>query len=812
MLRHWLPLVVLSLITMPVSAQTDPLSSTWQNPPEPIASMLDADRLPAVSISPDNQWLVEFERRSLPTIAELAEPSIAIAGTKLNSNTWGQAQEASYKGITIRPLGASAGTPVYLPAEARIRNLRWSANSRYLTFTLTQTDGIEPWVLDVTAAKAKPLAGPILSNVYNSPCRWLPGDEGIICKVRPQEMGDPPEEPTVPTGPVIESSQGRVAATRTYTNLLQSAHDEALFDYYFSAQLAHISLDGEITRLDKPDLIRNVTVSPDGQWLLRSTIQRPFSYQVPVSRFPVRYEVLNRQGEVVHELADLPLADDIPLAFDSVRQGKRSIGWRTDRPASLYWVEALDGGNASAPADYRDGLYTLAAPFNTEPTEIWRSTLRFRGAVWSSDTLAMVTEAWYDSRQLKTWMINPHSLETEPVLIDERDFQDAYANPGNPVTVPGAYGRSVLMLSDDGNSIYLNGNGASPEGVFPFLDRLDLSTLETERLWQATGERFSRVTRLLDNNAQNLILRRESQTSPANYHQINLTNDDETALTQFSDPLAWYGDVQKEIVRYPRADGVMLTATLYLPPGHDTAADGPLPTVLWVYPREFKDRDVASQNTRPEHTFTRPGRASVLFLLTQGYAVLSGPTMPIIGEGDTEPNDTYIEQLVTSAEAAVDFLVERGVSDGSRLAIGGHSYGAFTAANLLAHSDLFQAGIARSGAYNRTLTPFGFQGEQRTFWETPETYLTMSPFISAEKINEPLLLIHGAEDNNTGTYPIQSERLFEAMKGLGGTVRYVSLPAEGHGYRSREAVGHVLWEMVEWLDQHVKTEQPSSAE
>ncbi|NEZ56269.1 S9 family peptidase [Leptolyngbyaceae cyanobacterium CCMR0081] len=808
MFRHLFPLVVIPLIAMPVSAQTDQPMSTWQNPPEPITSMLDVAPLPAVSISRDNQWLVELERRALLPISELSEPWLAIAGTKINPNTWGPAQEGSYKGLTVRRLGTLESTPIHLPPDARIRNLRWSYDNRYLAFTLTQADGIELWVLDVAEAKARPLSGPLLNGVYNSPCRWLPGDEGLICKVRPQGLGVPPTEPKVPVGPVIESSQGRVAATRTYTNLLQSPHDEALLEYYFSSQIAHISLDGEITLLDDPSLLRNVTVSPDGQWLLRSTVHRPFSYQVPLSRFPVRYEVLNRQGEVVHELADLPLADDIPIAFDSVRQGKRGIGWRTDQPATLFWTEALDGGDASNEAEHRDGLYTLAAPFDGEPTELWRSTLRFRGVTWSTEDFAVVTEAWYDSRQLKAWSINLGQTASEPVLLDERDFQNAYANPGSPVLMPGPYGRSVLMLSEDGKSMYLNGGGASPDGVFPFLDRLDLTSLETERLWQAEGDVFSRITRLLDANAENIIVRRESQTSPGNYHQLMLSSGEEKPLTEFVDPLAWYADVQKEIVRYPRADGVTLTATLYLPPGYNPATDGPLPTVLWVYPREFKDRAVASQNTRSEYTFTRPGRDSVLFLLTQGYAVLNGPTMPIVGEGDKQPNDTYIEQLVSSAEAAVNLLVERGVSDGQRLAIGGHSYGAFTAANLLAHSDLFQAGIARSGAYNRTLTPFGFQGEQRNFWETPETYLTMSPFIAAEKINEPLLLIHGAEDNNPGTYPIQSERLYEAMKGLGGTVRYVSLPAEGHVYRSREAVGHVLWEMVSWLDDHVKGGEP----
>ncbi|NEP63207.1 MAG: S9 family peptidase, partial [Symploca sp. SIO2G7] len=590
MFRHLLPFVVLPLITMPVSAQTDQTISTWQNPPEPIASMLDTDRLPAVSISPNNQWLVELERRSLPPISELAEPWVAIAGIKLNPNTWGPAQEGSYKGLTVRPLGVLNSTPINLPPDARIRNLNWSYDSRYLAFTLTQADGIELWMLDVAKAKARPLSKPILNGVYNSPCRWLPDDEGLICKVRPQGIGTPPGEPTVPAGPVIESSQGRVAATRTYTNLLQSPHDEALFEYYFLSQLAHISLEGEITLLDDPGLIRNVAVSPDGQWLLRSTVHRPFSYQVPLARFPIRYEVLNRRGNVVHKLVDLPLADDIPIAFDSVRQGKRSIGWRTDRPAALYWVEALDGGDASTPADNRDSLYTLAAPFNSKPTEIWQSTLRFRRITWAHDSLAIVTETWYDSRQLKTWMINPEDSDIEPVLIDTRDFQDAYANPGNLVTAPGPYGRSVLMLSDDGQSIYLNGSGASPEGVFPFLDRLNLKSLDKQRLWQAEGSIFSRVIRLLDNNAHSVIVRRESTSSPGNYYQLTLSSNQEIPLTTFEDSLAWYANVQKEIVRYPREDGVMLTATLYLPPGYDSVVDGPLPTVLWVYPQEFKDR------------------------------------------------------------------------------------------------------------------------------------------------------------------------------------------------------------------------------
>ncbi len=784
---------------------------SWQNPPEPILSMLETPALPGVVISPDNRWLVEVIRPPLPPIAQLVEPVVAIAGYELNPKTWGPAREFAYEGLSLRAIGAETSTPIALPPNPRIRNFNWSRDNRYLSFTLTQADGIELWVLDTETAQAKQLTGPSLNATLGDPCRWLPEDQGLICLMRLPGIGNAPEASQVPQGPIVEATTGRAAPARTYTNLLASPHDERLLEYYFRSQPTQVGLQGELTAVGQPDLVWDVKPSGDGQWLLRSTYHRPFSYQVPLSRFPLRHELLNRQGELVQEIADLPLADNIPVTRDSVRQGKRSLNWRHDQPATLYWLEALDGGDSRQPADYRDALFELPAPFTREPRQLWRSTLRLWRVTWGNEQLALVNEGWSDSRQLKTWQIDPSAPEDPARLLFERNFRDVYSDPGRPVTAPGPYGWSTLLLGAQGleNSLYLNGFGASPEGVYPFLDRYDLATRTKQRLWQAQGENFARVQRVLGADANQLMIRRQSPTEPPNYYQVDLAEATEAPLTQFEDPLAWYGEVQKEVVRYRREDGVELSATLYLPPGYDAQRDGPLPTLFWVYPEEFKDRQVASQVTESEYTFDRPGRTSVLFLLTQGYAVLDGPTMPIIGEGDREPNDRYLEQLTMSAEAAVDYVVERGVSDSKRLAIGGHSYGAFTVANILAHSELFQAGIARSGAYNRSLTPFGFQGEQRNFWEAKETYIKMSPFFVADQINEPLLLIHGTEDNNSGTYPIQSERLYEAMRGLGGTVRYVSLPGEGHGYRSREAAGHVLWEMLQWLEQHLGTKASS---
>ena len=770
--------------------------------------MLKAKRLPAVGFSPNNEWIVECGQTELPPLYELSAPKVAIAGFQVNPRVWEPAKAGYFVSLAIRRRDEETARPVKLPENPRIRNLSWSKDSRFISFTHTSTDvedesrnGVSLWVLEMETGEAKCLSGPILNSTFGSPNRWLP-DNSLVCKVR-ADGGAPPEKSLLPVGPIVEESLGRVAPARTYTNLLENRHDEELLEYYLTSRIVRISLDGSQREILGADLYKAIAPSPDGNWLKITIAHRPFSYQVPISRFPVRVEIFDVSGKSAYTVTDLPLAEEISINFDSVRDGIRSTGWRADKPATLYMVEALDGGDADKESEYRDRVSTLEAPFVGERKTLWKTTLRFNTILWGTGDTALAYEAMYNTRSLRMWRIAPDDLEKAPKLIEERNFQDAYSNPGDPVSTPGEYGWRTLLLSELGD-VYLDGRGASPDGVRPFLDRLNLESGEKARVWRSPAGVFSRVDDVLDANATELIITRESKTEPENYYLYNRVEKSEKPLSHFTDPLPWYGEVHKEIVRYNRSDGLELSGTLYLPPGYDLEKDGPLPTLLWVYPEEHKSRDTASQVTRAENAFSRPSRTSVMFVLTQGYALLSGPSMPIVGVGETEPNDTYLEQLLDSAEAAVDYLVERGVGDRDKIAIGGHSYGAFTTANLLAHSNLFCAGIARSGAYNRSLTPFGFQGEQRNFWDATETYMKMSPFVAAEKINQPLLLIHGAADNNSGTYPIQSDRMYEAMKGLGGTVRYVSLPYEEHGYRSKEAVNHVLWEMVQWLDTYVK--------
>ena len=784
----------------------------YQQPPEDIQAILAADSPPAVSLSPDRQWMIELERPSLRPLAELAEREVKVAGIKINPDTNGPAREYAYRGIVLRDVAPAKRTqriPVQLPDGARIRNVDWNFESTAFSFTLTQEDGIELWVADVATGDARRLTGPVLNAAYGAPCDWLPHGDGLICKQVPANRAAAPEASLVPTGPIIDENLGRKAPARTYSNLLGSPHDEALFEHYLQSELVHVALDGEITQLRDAAIVDEAVPSPDGTWLLVHTLHRPWSYHVSAGRFPKTTEVFRiNDPTTAKQLEDLPLADDIPIATGSTRTGKRTISWRSDKPATLYAVEALDDGDASYEVAKRDRVSLLDAPFEGDFQTMWESELRLNNVMWGDDTLAMAWTWRWNDRLLRTWKLDPSGAEAAK-MVHSRSFQDNYADPGTPLMRTGPYGWNVIHQVDDG--ILLSGAGIRPDGVHPFLDVMNLETGDTRTLWRAGDTHHETLTAVIDAEATTLLTRRQSTDMPPNYFRRVVDRRRVVPMTDFEDWAPQFARVQKQVVSYTRTDGVELQANVYTPPGW-TPRDGPLPTVFWAYPNEFKSRSDAGQKTKSDNMFSRPSTHSPLWFCLQGYAVVDDPTLPIIGEGEQEPNDTFVTQLVQGAEAAVDMAVDMGVADRDRLLVGGHSYGAFMTANLLAHTDLFKAGIARSGAYNRSLTPFGFQSEQRTYWEALDIYIEMSPFTHASKINEPILLIHGASDPNPGTYPVQSERLFEAIKGNGGTVRWVVLPLEEHGYRARESIGHMLWEQFRWADQYVKNAGAASEE
>jgi dipeptidyl aminopeptidase/acylaminoacyl peptidase len=802
----------LSLLVVAASGPAaDTTESVYREPDPVLVEIVDAPPPPDTRLSPDREWLLLLERESLPSIAELAQEELRLAGMRINPRTDGPSRTRPYVGLAALRLEDRADRPITgLPEDPRIENVAWSPDSQRLSFTHTTSEGIELWVAERDSGRARRLVGPRLSLTAWEAPRWLADSRSLLCTLVPSERGPRPEASPVPPGPVIQENLGRTTPARTYQDLLENAHDEALFEHFFTTQLARVDLDGQVVPVGEPGILWRFDPSPDGRYVLVETIHRPFSYLVPAYRFPERIEVWDLEGRRIHQVADLPLRDEIPIAFGSVATGPRSVEWRADAPATLAWTEALDGGDAGREAAERDRVFLLAAPFTGPPEPLATLSLRYRGIRWGDGDLALVEERWWKTRQTRTWRVRPDDPGTEAQLVFDRSFEDRYADPGRPVTVSNRFGRPVIQRAEGGSAIFLVGSGASAEGDRPFFDRLDLDSLNTERLFRSAAPHFERPVQPLDDVPRRLLVSRESPEEPPNLFLRDLEDGSLTPVTTFPHPTPQLVGIQKDLIRYPREDGVDLTATLYLPKGYSPDTDGPLPTLLWAYPIEFKSADAAGQVTGSPHRFDRVGGWSPLLWLTQGYAVLDDPTMPIVGEGDEEPNDNYVEQLVASARAAVDAVVRRGVADPARLAIGGHSYGAFMTANLLAHSDLFAAGIARSGAYNRTLTPFGFQAEERKLWEALDVYIAMSPFMHADDVNEPLLLIHGEADPNSGTFPIQSERFYSALKGLGGTVRLVMLPHESHGYRARESILHMLWETERWLDTYV-AEPPKSA-
>ena len=775
----------------------------YRAPPQEIVDIVDAPPAPRVVVGPTREWILIEQRPSLPSIAELAEPELRLAGLRINPATNGPSRPRFVTGLTLMQISDGTDRTIELPPGVRISRTEWSPDGEKVAFSVVEESGVALWFAETESGRSRKILGPQLNSIWGRPFHWLSGSEELVCLVVPSNRGSAPQADAVPQGPMVRESQGRKAPARTYQDLLKSPHDEDLFAHYLTAQVARVTLDGTVTTIGPAGIVRRAEPSPRGDVLLVETIHRPFSFLVPESRFPRKIQVWNLDGQVVREIADLPLAEEVPVGFGAVPTGPRGVAWRGDAPAALAWVEARDGGDPGRDAEVRDQVMFLNEPFDSEPRGLISLAFRFSGIRWGFENVALVTESWWKTRQTRTWVLAPDNADSIPQLLFDRSFEDRYSDPGRPAMWQSRAGTSILCTPDQGDTIFLVGEGASPEGSYPFLDRLNLKTRETQRLWASEAPFYERPVALLDSDGGRFITLRESVTEPPDYFYHDPSKSERRQLTFAPHPAPSLAAARKELIHYERADGVKLTATLYLPPGYADGS-GPLPMIFWAYPREFKSAAAAGQVRTSPYRFGRTSWSSPILFLTQGYAVLDGPALPIIGEGDAEPNDTFVEQLVAGAQAAVDAVVGRGVADPDKIAVGGHSYGAFMAAHLLAHSDLFRAGIARSGAYNRTLTPFGFQLEERTFWEATDIYVTMSPFTHADKVDEPILLIHGDADSNSGTFPIQSERFFHALKGNGATARLVLLPHESHGYRARESVLHMLWEMNSWLDRYVK--------
>ncbi|RKE81072.1 dipeptidyl aminopeptidase/acylaminoacyl peptidase [Chryseobacterium sp. AG363] len=777
---------------------------SYQKPSAEILKLADYERPPSVLMNSKKDWVVFTYRTTYKTLEDLSQNEMKLGGLRINPVTNISSSMIYSNNLKIRKLNDKNEIQVKnLPSHSKIAYVSFSPDEKKLAFTNTTAKGVELWIVDMETASAKKITADNLNANLGMPYIWYNDSQSFLIRTLPQNRAallNADED--LPTGPIVSTADGKVSQNRTYQDLLKNPQDEKNFETLTASEIYNVDLTGNLKKLKDQDMYTGLSFSPDGNYLLATIIKKPFSYIVPLSRFPSTTVVYDMKGNTVKTVNDVPLNEIMPKGFSSVRTGKREMAWRSDTPATLTYAEALDGGDQFKTAEYRDEIFTWEAPFTAAPKSFFKTKQRYKDVVWTNDHYAIVSEGWYDTRNTKSYLLDLNSGESK--VFDDRNYQDVYSDPGHFNTTKNQYGRSVVDMK--GGKAYLIGDGFTKDGQHPFIDEMDIKSLKKKRLYTSNLKNAKEgIVDILNPSKGEILTTQQSPSQYPNYFKKNIKSNKAEAVTNFANPFESIKDVYKEVITYKRNDGVTLTGTLYLPANYDRKTKKEkLPLLIWAYPREYKDKDTAGQSTQNDNDFTFPTYGSFVYWTAKGYAVLDNAAFPIVGEGKTEPNDTFIPQLVANAAAAIDAVDHLGYIDRKKVAVGGHSYGAFMTANLLTHSNLFACGIARSGAYNRTLTPFGFQSEQRNYWDVPEIYNTMSPFMHADKMKTPLLLIHGDADNNPGTFTLQTERYFQALKNLGAPVKMVLLPKEAHSYQAKENILHVLWEQDQFLEKCLK--------
>jgi dipeptidyl aminopeptidase/acylaminoacyl peptidase len=807
----------LSVAAVPAFAQP----SGYDQPPKNILDVMHAASPPVPDVSPTGESMLLVSWTDYPPISRVAAPYLRLAGVRIETGNHSKHDTPGGYGITpcassfeLVHVADASHIHVSLPADACPSSVYWSADGKRFVFENLGQDAVELWVGDAQTGVVHRVPGVRLNPMFENEVQWMSDQTTVLVKLVPKDMGAPPPEPTAPAGPSIQETDGAKGQSSTYENrdTLNSRHDEDVFDYYAASQLALINTStsavspiGAVGRYD------GVDAAPDGRHVLVTSIVKPYSYVTTFDRFPHEVEVwdvANPQGLTSKHIASLPLADRVPV--NGVPVGPRDFSWRASAPATLIWPEALDGGdwNVSAPA--RDKIMLLAAPFSAAPTEIARTEQRFLSFAWSAGSgVALMREYDNNRHWQRLFLVNVDDPKQLRQLLWDLSTDELYANPGALLYRQLANGAWVLR--QDGNSIFLSGAGSSPDGDRPFLDRFDLKTHKSERLFRCGKTSYERFLAFTGPGERKFLTWRQSPIDPPNVFLRTLGSSaaapageasvvsTSAAITHVADPTPIVREIKKRLVKYKRADGLDLSFTLYTPPGYKEGTR--VPTILYAYPLDYADASKAGQVSGSEETFTRLRQYRLLLLA--GYAIIDNASFPIIGD-PKKAYDTYIEQLVADAKAAVDEAVRLGVADPERIGVTGHSHGALMTVNLVAHSNLFRAGVATSGSYNKTLTPFGFQSERRSVWDATDVYLKASPFFVADKLKTPLLIVHGAEDANPGTTPLQSQKLYEAIRGNGGTTRLVMLPHEPHWYTAMESNEQLVFEMLRWFDKYVK--------
>ena len=800
-------------------------ASGYDQPPKEILDVMRAPSPSYPNVSPAQDMILLESWEDYPSISRVATPFLRLAGVRVEPRNHSRHDTPGGYGITpcarafeLVRIADSSRIPVVRPDGVCPGRPIWAADGKRFAFVNITPDSVELWIGDATNGHVHKVPGARLNPMLYAEMQWMPGQKTLLVKLVPKGMGAQPVQSMVPEGPSIQETDGEKGQSSTYEtrDTLNSKYDEDLFDYFAVSQLAFVdATTGAIAPLGKPGNYESLLPAPDGRHILVATIHKPYSYITTYDHFPREIEVWDATESsrvVVHTIASLPLADRVPIG--GVPLGPRAFSWRASEPASLIWAEALDGGDWNVTAPFRDKILLSRAPFTSPAIEVTRTVQRYAGFDWSEKPdIALLNEYDENRHWTQTFIIDVDHQQSKPKLLWDLSTDEKYADPGDPIFRQLANGFRVLR--QDGDSIYLAGNGSSPDGDRPFLDRLNLTTLKSERLFRSDKTSFEQFLSFIQPGAQTFLTWHQSPVDPPNAFARTLGKSidapaGEAAFTSTSavvthipDPTPVVREIKKRLVKYKRADGVDLSFTLYTPPGYKEGTR--VPTILYAYPLDYADPSKAGQVSGSQETFTR--LSEYRFMLLGGYAIIDDASFPVIGD-PKKAYDTYLEQLVADAKAAVDEAVRLGVADPNRIGVTGHSHGALMTANLVAHSNLFRAGVATSGSYNKTLTPFGFQSERRSVWEAPDVYQKVSPFFFADKMKVPLLIVHGAEDANPGTTPLQSHKLFEAIRGNGGTARLVILPHEPHWYTAMESNEQLVYEMLRWFDKYVKNAPP----
>jgi dipeptidyl aminopeptidase/acylaminoacyl peptidase len=798
----------------------------YNQPPKNILDVMHAPSPPVPVMSPTHDMILLVSWQDYPSISRVSTPFLRLAGARVETKNHSKHDTPGGYGITpcarnfdLVRIADRAQIHVALPAKACPGEPVWAADGKRFAFVNLASDSVELWIADAKSGEAHQVSGARLNPMFDDAMQWMPDQKTLLVKLVPSGMGEPPPAPVVPMGPSIQESEGKKGQSSTYENrdTLNSKHDEDLFDYYAASQLALVdAANYAITPIGKPANYESIDPAPDGRHILVNAIHKPYSYVTTYDRFPKEvevWEVSQRSHVVAHTIASLPLADRVPI--NGVPVGPRDFSWRATDPTTLVYAEALDGGDWNVTVPERDKIMLLKAPFSSPAVEITRTEQRYAGFAWSEQpSVALLTQYDNNRHWRKSFIINVDDPQQKPRLLWDLSTDERYKNPGT--TVKRQLANGVMVVRQDGDSVYLAGVGASSDGDRPFLDQLSLNTLKTERLFRCDKTSYERFLSFTGKDTKTFLTWRQSPTDPPNAFARTLENAVEgapageaafastnVAITHIPDPTPEVRAIKKRLVKYKRADGLDLSFTLYTPPGYQEGTR--VPAILYAYPLDYADAATAGQVTGSQETFTQLRQYRLLLLA--GYAIIDNTSFPIIGD-PKKAYDTYMDQLVADAKAAVDEAVRLGVADPDRIGVTGHSHGALMTANLVSHSDLFRAGVATSGSYNKTLTPFGFQNERRSVWEATDVYLKVSPFFFADKLKTPLLIVHGAEDANPGTTPLQASKLYEAIRGNGGTTRLVLLPHEPHWYSAMESNEQLIYEMLRWFDKYVKNAPP----